>query len=342
MSTEPTAVATRQAPKKDLQMLMKSEQFREAVSLALPKHLTPERFVRIALTTLMRVPKLAQCSQESVFKCLLDCSALGLEPDGRRAHLIPYGTDCTLIIDYKGLVELMMRGGSVSNIHADVVCENDEFDYDRGEVIKHRIDFRRPRGKMYAVYCRVTLRDGTSKCEALSKEEVDRIRTRSKAQNNSPWVTDYNEMAKKTACRRVSKWIPLSPEMRDALETDDREHELEQRRKAAAEPIAIDLTNFIPSDDPNRGHDATGDPEKAKRGRPPKQQTDSETAPAAEVALIDKDQIEDLIAARHEMGMPVEEWYRIIRACGFESPEAVTVPCFKDVMALIRKGDAAE
>jgi len=34
----------------------------------------------------------------------MNCSALGLEPDGRRAHLIPYGRDVQLIVDYKGIV----------------------------------------------------------------------------------------------------------------------------------------------------------------------------------------------------------------------------------------------
>lgn len=35
-----------------------------------------------------------------------------------------------------------MRSGTVSNIHADVVCDNDEFEYDRGELKRHKIDSR--------------------------------------------------------------------------------------------------------------------------------------------------------------------------------------------------------
>lgn len=242
-----TAVA---APRKDLKDLLQGEQFKNAVALCMPKHLTPERFVRVALTALMRTPQLQKCSQESLFKCLLDLSALGLEPDGRRAHLIPFGSECTLIIDYKGLVELMMRSGLVANIHADVVCENDEFEYDRGEVTKHRIDFRKDRGPVYAVYCRVTMKDGSTKCEALSRREVEAVRGRSRAKDNGPWVTDWNEMAKKTACRRVSKWVPLSVEFREAVDTED---ELERNRER--ESGVIDLGMFRPSADENRGHE---------------------------------------------------------------------------------------
>ena len=124
--------------------------FKEAVRKSLPQHMTPERFVRVALTAMLKTPKLAQCSQESVFRCMLDLSSLGLEPDGRRAHLIPYGTDCTLIIDYKGLIELAKRSGEVAMWRAELVCENDEFSWTNG-IVDHKINWLAPRGKVLAV-----------------------------------------------------------------------------------------------------------------------------------------------------------------------------------------------
>lgn len=211
---------------KDIRSLLDGEEFKSQVARALPAHLKPDRFIRVACTTLMRVPKLAECSQVSFFNSLLTLSQLGIEPDGRRAHLIPFWNnklgvyECQLIVDYKGLVELAMRAGNVSNIHADVVCENDEFEYDRGELKRHKIDFRKPRGSMFAVYALVRFKDGTEKTEVMTKEEVDSIRARSKSKDAGPWVSDYNEMAKKTAFRRLSKWIILSPEVADALDQD--------------------------------------------------------------------------------------------------------------------------
>lgn len=196
-----------------------SDYFKSQVALVLPKHMTPERFVRVAITCLTRIPKLGQCSPESVLRCMMACSELGLEPDGRRAHLIPFGQECTLIVDYKGMVELAMRSGTVSSIFAQTVCDNDVFDYDTGE-IHHKIDFKRDRGSMYAVYTVVKFKDGGQHTEVMTKADVDRIRNRSKAKSNGPWVTDYDEMAKKTVFRRASKWIVLSPEIQDALEKD--------------------------------------------------------------------------------------------------------------------------
>jgi recombination protein RecT len=175
----------------------------------------------------MRTPKLAECDQTSFFNALLTLSQLGLEPDGRRAHLIPFNNrkrgcvECQLIVDYKGLSELAMRSGMVSRLHSDVVCENDEFEYDCGELKRHRIDFRKPRGKPYAVYALVEYKDGAQKAEVMTLEDVAAIRARSRAGNDGPWVTDYNEMAKKTVFRRLSKWLPLSAEFRDAVDADE-------------------------------------------------------------------------------------------------------------------------
>jgi recombination protein RecT len=214
-------------PADDIRSLISSKETQKQFALALPRHMKPDRFVRIVLTALTKNPKLAQCTPASLMSCLLDLSAMGLEPDGRRAHLIPFNNTkagtviCTLIVDYKGLVELAMNTKEVSNIHADVVCDKDVFIYNVGQVDKHEIDFRKDRGAMYAAYCIITKKDGTKKAEVMTKKEVDAIRKRSKSADTGPWVTDYNEMAKKTVFRRASKWIKLSPEVREKLEKDD-------------------------------------------------------------------------------------------------------------------------
>lgn len=206
---------------------MSDDSLKQQVAKALPRHLTADRFMRVAMTTLTRVPKLAQCDQASFFQALLTCSQLGIEPDGRRAHLIPFDNrkagivECQLIVDYKGLVELVLRSGNVSKIHADVVCDNDVFDYDMGEVKQHKIDLRKPRGEPYAAYAFCQFKDGTRAAALMSKEEIEAIRKRSRAGGSGPWVTDWAEMAKKTVFRRLSKWLPLSPEQRDIIEADD-------------------------------------------------------------------------------------------------------------------------
>jgi len=275
-TTQSPAVTTPQKPAVlTIRQQLETPQFAEAVAKCLPRHLTPDRFLRVALTALTTTPKLAQCTQASFFSSLLKLSQYGLEPDGRRAHLIPYKNgkasakagfdvyDCQLIIDYKGLAELVMRSGLVSRIHADVIREGDLFSYSMGELSSHtpwflRRDSAKPAaaGDVFAVYCVALMKDGSSKCEVMSKEDVEAVRVRSSAGQDGPWITDWCEMAKKTPFRRLTKWLPLSPEIREASEGDDDVIELAPNREERAKtpaltapsvPFALD---FVQEDEP--------------------------------------------------------------------------------------------
>ncbi len=206
-------------PGKDLRSLMSSDHFKEQIQMALPSHMSADRFARIALTALTRAPKLLECSRESVLKCCMDLSSFGLEPDGRHAHIIPYGKEATLVLDYKGLIALAKRGGEVKTWSAELVKENDEFTWDNG-IVNHKVNWRADRGKTQCVYSRVTMADGTCDFEVMTLAEVEAIRKRSKAGQSGPWVTDFDEMARKTVIRRHSKRLTLSPEFIAALAAD--------------------------------------------------------------------------------------------------------------------------
>jgi recombination protein RecT len=230
MSEQSTTVA----PKSTLQQLITSDWMKQQLAMALPKICTADRFMRVALTALNKTPKLLDCTKQSVLACLIKCAELGLEPDGRRAHLIPFKDTCTVIIDYKGIAELAMRSGTVSYIHADKICDQDIFEYNKGKVDRHSIDFRKDRGKAYAYYCIIVMKDSTEKAEVMTLAEIEGIRKRSKAGDSGPWVTDFDEMAKKTVFRRASKWVTLSPELRASEDLEDEDHPL-------SVPIALEI-----------------------------------------------------------------------------------------------------
>ena len=256
-----TQLAQQQQPSRDLKGLLNSDSMKQQFANALPKHLKPERFIRVATTALMRVPNLAQCTPESFMKCMLDLSAWGIEPDGRRAHLIPFknnqrGTyECTLILDWKGLAELALRSGMISKLHADVVCENDVFAYNLGEITAHVIDFRKPRGEPFAAYALATTKDGATFVAVMSKEEIEKIRDGSQGYRSAiqykkanPWLTDPAEMWKKTAFRRLSKLLPLSAEFREAAAKEDDEYDPQIRdvTPRPAGPVALANNPFQP------------------------------------------------------------------------------------------------
>ena len=266
-------------PKKTIREFLHGEEFKSQIALALPRHISPDRFVRISLTAMTRTPKLADCDQASFFMQLMTLSQLGLEPDGRLAHLIPFKnnkkgiTECQLIVDYKGLAALAMRSGQISKIHADKVCENDIFEFDIGEVKKHKIDFHADRGEPYAYYALVVFKDGVQKAVCMPRADVDAIRRRSRAANDGPWVTDYDEMAKKTCFRNLSKWLELSPEYRDALEADWDRPPLDIKAEAIPQfdvPAELskatqEINETLSSDRPKRG---PGRPKKEQKSEP--------------------------------------------------------------------------
>lgn len=266
MATTPTPPAAadqtkelvKQTGSRSIKDLLVSDEFRAQVAMALPKHMKVERFIRVALNATLRQPELLQCQRESLFLALLQLSAYGIEADGRRAHLIPYWDkktctcmhlleehrqgqcskcDCktarkrrlvNLILDYKGIAELVRRSGDVSYIHADVVLEGDDWDFQFGSAafLRHKPSMTAgaaDKRRCVAFYSFVKLKDGSEDFIVLSKSDVDAVRARSQSSSSGPWVTDYNEMGKKTAFKRHSKWLPLSPETRDAVEDDEGE-----------------------------------------------------------------------------------------------------------------------
>ena len=98
-------------------------------------------------------------------------------------------------------------------------------------------------GDMIATYAVARLRDGGAQFEWLWKREVDSIRASSRAGNSGPWVTHYDEMAKKTALRRLCKLLPTSPELTRAVALD------EQAEASVPQQLDILVTDEAEDDD---------------------------------------------------------------------------------------------
>lgn len=241
--------ATVAKAKGTLKDLVKSDSFNEAVQGFFTVESNRKRFVQSAVNALTKNPTLMKCDKMSFFGSLMQLAQFGLNPDGRNAHLIPYGTTCTLVIDYKGLVTLALRCPRVSKVEAIAVKEKDHFRLVNGEV-EHIVD--NPwgdRGKTVGYYAVCQFADGVKKFEVMSKGEVDSVRERSRAKNSGPWVTDYEEMAKKTVFKRLSKWLPVTPELQEAIEKDNEEYAHNEINREARTTAADLLSGEDSKDD---------------------------------------------------------------------------------------------
>lgn len=200
------------------------DKMKPQLAMALPKHLTPERMIRVALTEWRKTPKLQQCNTTSFLGSIVQASQLGLEPGSALGHcyLVPYKKTCQLIIGFRGMIDLARRSGQIVSLSAHTVHENDEFHYELGlhEDLKH-IPAPGERGKMILVYGVAKLTGGGVQFEVMTRGEVDEIRKQSKAGTSGPWKDHYDEMAKKTVIRRLFKYLPVSIELATASMVDE-------------------------------------------------------------------------------------------------------------------------
>lgn len=210
---------------------------RDTIAAVLPRHMTPERMLKIALGALRTTPKLMECTTESLFGAVVLASQLGLEPNSPLGHcyLIPYyngkkkTTEVQFIPGYKGLLALARRSGEIISIAAHAVRENDlfEFEYGLNETLRH-VPARSNAGDIIAFYAVAKLKGGGYQFEVMWRDQVDVIRNNSqgyksaqKFGSDSPWTTHYEEMGRKTVIRRLVKYCPMSIELSTAVALDE-------------------------------------------------------------------------------------------------------------------------
>lgn len=200
------------------------------IAMALPRHLNPDRMARIALTEVRKSPKLLDCTQESLAGAVIQAAQLGLEPGSGLGHcyLIPYGKECQLQMGYLGLLELARRSGQIASIDCDVVYEDDEFVYNKGDDAKvvHKPKFPRAEKPNFeniiAAYAIAKFKDGGIERVVMERWDIERAKNKSKTAkySDSPWKEFYDLMCIKTVLKRLAKRLPKSPELIQAMKLD--------------------------------------------------------------------------------------------------------------------------
>lgn len=220
-----------------------------SIEKLLPPHMKLERFMMQVKIAIYKVPKLAECDRKSLTKSFLECAELGLDPTFRlgSACIVPFAGVATLIIGYRGMIDLAVRSGEVKTCNAWVVNERDLFKPRNGSLPMHIPYVPRPEeeqdpGQPYAAWARYTVRGGVSEATIMTKREIEAVMAKAPAvrmKQRTPWTDDpfsALEMWKKTVLKRNLKNAPLSPEraqyLARAIEIEDSQ-EAEWR---AAEP----------------------------------------------------------------------------------------------------------
>lgn len=237
------------------------ERMAPEIKRALPKHMDVDRLTRVALTTIRLNPKLLECNATSLIAAVMQAAQLGLEP-GILGHcyIVPYGKEATFVIGYRGMIDLARRSGNIESIYAHVVYANDYFRlrYGLEEELVHipwhlREDQKfEDGGAIKGAYMVAKFKDGGHYFHYMPVAEIEKHRQRSKAANNGPWVTDYEEMAKKTVVRSAWKWLPISVEIARKVESSDETVKREIAEDMTEVPNAIDVQAQFLDEEPTQ------------------------------------------------------------------------------------------
>jgi len=196
-------------------------QYQPELEKLLPPYIKSERFVRVALNAINKLPRLLECTKSSFILAHLECAALHLEPNVLgMSFILPYKNNSTgnydaqLIVGYKGYIQLGRRSGQIDSWISGCIKASDYFEYtDFPPELKHK---RNPeadeRGEIVAAYSGVRLFGGDWQPHVMFKSEVEKRMKKSASFSSqySPWKMWPEEMWMKTAVRDHFKFMPLA------------------------------------------------------------------------------------------------------------------------------------
>lgn len=203
----------------------------DQLKLVMSKEMNPERMIRIAVNAASRNPTLASCSPQSIGLALITASQMGLEPNGRDAHLVPFWNskagvyEATFMPDYKGLIKLAYRSGQVAIFDAKAVRANDLFDFEYGsdQYLKHKPAIKE-RGELICAWAMVKMKDNDAiTFVVLDQEAILKRKSASQSgrKDSGPWHDWEDEMWAKTAVKALAKLVPLGDEFERAVDHDE-------------------------------------------------------------------------------------------------------------------------
>ena len=216
---------------------IKNERTQDYLRQVLGKNATG--FVTSLTSIVSNNTNLQVCEPLSLMYVGIKAAALNLplDPNLGFAYAIPYKnnktgkTEAQFQIGWKGVVQLAIRSGQFKAINVTDVREGEYQGEDllTGEMRLTSVDNREQHKIVgYAAYMRLV--NGFEKSVYWSVEKVEAharqySQTYSSSKDyirkQSKWTTDFDAMAKKTVLKMLlSKYAPLSIEMRDAIQSD--------------------------------------------------------------------------------------------------------------------------
>lgn len=195
----------------------------------------------------------------SLKNAIVNVAAIGisLNPASKHAYLVPRKGVVCLDISYMGLLHLACSTGSIVWGQAKLVRANDHYmnqGVDKAPEHKYNaFGNEDSRGPVIGVYCTVKTAQGDYLTEEMSIDDVLKIRDRSEAYKKGygPWVTDEEQMIRKTVVKRASSYWPKIERFDDAINMLNESGEgidFEEEKKVDKRTSPARNPNFLPEE----------------------------------------------------------------------------------------------
>lgn len=144
---------------------------------------------------------------------------------GRDVHILAFGTEATDCLDYKFMAELVVAAGGARSIDARIVYKGDTFREIMGSeprLVHEPPPFGTKRGAMIGAYA--IAYHGVHvppRWVALTLEEIEAVRTKSKSWGPSKVRECPDWYALKTCVRRLVKLLPKNPRLAAVMQRID-------------------------------------------------------------------------------------------------------------------------
>jgi recombination protein RecT len=204
-------------------------------------NINPAQFAQVVLSEVKKNEKLLQAFIEnpsSMFASLLAGAEIGLIPSDMLGefYLIPrslkqsdgkYKQTVTPLIGYKGLLNILLRSGDISRIHAEVVYEGDVFEptYGLEPNIVHKPNFevKRTADMIRYAYAVAKNKNGEYQFAVMTRKEIEAIKGLAKYENDlyfNDKMGINRWMEKKVALIQLSKMLPKDYYSKKAISID--------------------------------------------------------------------------------------------------------------------------
>lgn len=192
--------------------------------MALPSHVTQEKFIRAIQTAVGNNPALLQANRQSLYSAAMRAAEVGLMPDGKFSALVCYGDKVNFMIMIAGTLRLLRNSGELSTISAEIIYKNDVFEYwtdTEGPHLMHKPTMFGDRGDQVGAFAFAKMKDGSIYIEVMDMNQLNKIKKLSKSPDKGPWSQFPEEMQKKTILRRLAKRLPMSSDLDQTLSKED-------------------------------------------------------------------------------------------------------------------------